>query len=207
MRILIGGTPRGTLKHITVEQYREHCGVLTSWRDGTRPMNALKLGAPWAQDNYAFTGFDEQKWVRYLKRDEGVPGCLFSAAPDVVGEARATLRLFAKWGDFIRRHGYPVALVIQNWLTVDQVPWGDVDAIFVGGDDRYKFSPDADAIVAEANRRGLWTHNGRINSAKRWTYALHQGVKSVDGSGLAVQRRRILEALSVLQHHNQYLFT
>lgn len=54
MKLLIGGTPTGTLRHITPRQYRDQCGMLTSWADGSHPKHAIRLGAAWAMDNYAF---------------------------------------------------------------------------------------------------------------------------------------------------------
>lgn len=41
-------------------------------------------GIPWACDNDGFNGIDEERFLAMLDRVEGVPGCRFITAPDVV---------------------------------------------------------------------------------------------------------------------------
>lgn len=41
-------------------------------------------GIPWACDNDGFNGIDEDRFIQMLDRVEGVPGCKFITAPDVV---------------------------------------------------------------------------------------------------------------------------
>lgn len=141
---------------------------------------------PWAADNDAFTGFDADRFTLMLDRLSGVPGCLWVAAPDVVADARATLTMFNEWADEIRNRGFPVALVLQDGMTVDSVPWGFFDAVFVGGSTEYKLSVDAHQIVREALRRGLRTHMGRVNTRRRIKVAKAWGCASVDGTAVAM---------------------
>ena len=206
MRLLIGGTPTGTLKHISRAEYRAHCGMLVTWRDGAHPRRAVKLGAPWAMDNFAFTGFDAVRFRRSMTNYEGVPGCLFAVAPDVVGDAAATLRQFAAWHDEIKAHGYPIALAIQNGQETLPVPWTDLDAVFIGGTTEFKFSDFVRGLVYEARMRGKWTHMGRVNSVRRWNYAHSLHINSVDGTSLVIAAKNIRYALPVAKNKQRSLW-
>lgn len=63
--------------------------------------------------------------------------------------------------------------------------WEDIEALFIGGDTRFKFSPIIAEIVQTARRRGVWIHMGRVNSVRRLEYACAIGCDSCDGSGMA----------------------
>jgi hypothetical protein len=147
-------------------------------------------GIPWAADNDAFIAFDEAAYRAMLARLAGLRGCLFVAAPDVVeqtpagpvGDAAATLERFGTWSAEVRAAGLPVALVAQDGLERLPVPWADLDALFVGGSTVWKLSAHAARFVAQANRRGKWTHMGRVNSARRLEWAKAIGCRSVDGT-------------------------
>lgn len=175
----------------TLERYRHpNLGRLVTPRHYNNLGGMVAAGWPWAADNDAYNGLDEPAFVRMLLALRGVPGCLFVAAPDVVGDAAATLELFDRWSVSIRAHRLPVALVAQNGLEDLEVPWPMVDALFIGGvpdstGAEWKISPAACRLVKEANRRGLWTHMGRVNTLQRVRYAAGIGCDSADGSGLA----------------------
>ena len=111
--------------------------------------------------------------------------CLFVAAPDVVGDATATLQKFMRWSTVIRAFGYPVALVGQNGLTATATPWRELDALFIGGDTAWKLGPEARNLIGIARGLGKWAHMGRVNSQRRLRYAESVGVQSVDGSGFS----------------------
>ena len=206
MRLLIGGTPTGTLRHITPAEDRAHCGMLVSWRDQAHPRRAVKLGAPWAMDNFAFTNFDETKFRRALAAYEGIPACLFAVAPDVVGNAAATIDLFGQWRGEIKRMGYPIALAIQNGQERLPIPWGELDAVFIGGDTAFKFSNFVRDLVTEARMRGKWTHMGRVNSVRRWNYAHSLHVQSVDGTSVNIAPSNVLLALPVTRNKQRSLW-
>jgi hypothetical protein len=142
-------------------------------------------GTPWAADNDAFHGVDPAAFGAMLDRLAGLPGCLFVACPDVVGDAAATRRRFARWAGAIRRARLPVALVAQDGLERRRVPWAGIDALFVGGSTPWKLSDHAAGLVAQARARGVWTHMGRVNSARRLAWAKAIGCDSADGSGYA----------------------
>jgi hypothetical protein len=112
-----------------------------------------------------------------------VSGCLFATAPDVVGDAAATWERSRDVLPRLRSLGYRAALVLQN--NIGSVDWSSVDAVFVGGDDGFKFSREATDIAQDARRRGVWTHMGRVNSWARWERCAEVGYDSADGTCVA----------------------
>lgn len=143
-------------------------------------------GWTWAADNGCFgSNWDPGRWVDYLERRRGEPGCLFAVVPDVVGDHLATVERWHEWWEIVAELGYRPAFVLQNGCTVASVPWGQCEAVFIGGDDTYKLSDTARTIVTEAKRRGVWVHMGRVNSYRRLRIAADMGCDSVDGTYLA----------------------
>lgn len=143
------------------------------------------VGTVWAADNAAFSGFDDATYRRMLARLEERPDCAWVTAPDVVGDAAATMALWREWAPLLRARGLRPALVAQDGLTVGAVPWRDVGAVFIGGTTRYKLGEAAAQIVGEACRRGLWAHMGRVNSVRRILFAAAIGCRSIDGSAFS----------------------
>lgn len=149
-------------------------------------------------DNGAFTGkFNEKGFYKLLDniREQGDAGkALFAAAPDVVGDWQATLKASEPHLDRIRDAGFPVAIVLQNGATVETVPWDRIDALFVGGNDRFKLGVKEDGktldldgelapIIKEAKKRDVPIHFGRVNSAKRLELTHYGfGGQSADGT-------------------------
>jgi len=114
--------------------------------------------------------------------------CIFATAPDVWGDADATLDLSLPMFEPIRELGYAVALVAQDgleryWANED-IPWLDFDALFIGGSDPWRRSHALVEIVAEAKRQRQWVHMGRVNSLRRMIYAESLGCDSADGTVL-----------------------
>lgn len=124
-------------------------------------------GGVWALDNFCFKNYNPENILFMLKRYQGLKGCLFAVAPDVVQDHDSTLLLFRAWVGTYQALGYPIAFVLQNGVTLDTVPWDSIDAIFIGGDDTFKFLPNTIAIALEAKRRGKWVHFGRVNTEDR----------------------------------------
>lgn len=143
-------------------------------------------GVTWCMDNGCFSDkFDEEKWWAYLERHAHAAGtCLFAVAPDVVGDAVATLDRSLPWMPKIRALGYPVAFVAQDGLEYLEVPWDAFDVLFIGGTTMWKLGPAARTLVREARAQGKWVHMGRVNSERRWMYADAIGVDSCDGTYL-----------------------
>jgi hypothetical protein len=138
---------------------------------------------PWAADNAAFSDFDAGGYERMLRRLQELRPHhgLFITAPDVVGDAEATLGLFDQWVGDVALAG-PVALVAQDGLTPEIVPWIEVDALFVGGTTEWKLSVEAYVLVQEAKRQGKWVHMGRVNTWRRAELAKAWGCDSIDGT-------------------------
>ena len=145
-------------------------------------------GMPWAADNGRFNSpheYSDEKYLAWLvKMEPHRDRCLFATAPDVVGDAAATLEMSAPMLPRIRALGYPVAFVAQDGLESLPVPWDDFDALFIGGTTYWKLSEHVVVLVKEARRRGKHVHMGRVNSLQRTIYAESIGCDSVDGTKL-----------------------
>lgn len=75
MFVLVSGATT-TVQALMVQH--PNLGVLLTPNDGNV---APAPGVVWAADNSAFSGFDDEKFRRFLKRIEGAKGCLWVAAP------------------------------------------------------------------------------------------------------------------------------
>jgi hypothetical protein len=139
----------------------------------------------WAADNGAYAGFDAEPFVAMLERLRAFAGCRWVACPDVVGDAAATLRLFAEWAPRIRELGYRVAWVAQDGATPQTAPWADLDCVFIGGSTAWKLSRESLALCEAAKRRGKWLHVGRVNRQRRTRWAFDAGADSIDGTGFS----------------------
>lgn len=146
-------------------------------------------GRIWAADTGCFSKpheHDDDKYLAWLKKENHRrDACLFATAPDVYGDADATLQVALPMFDRIRGIGYKAALVCQDNLKSENVPWGLFDVFFLGGKDDWRNSEAFRELVKEAVDRGLWVHMGRVNSLKRMRYAKSLGCKSVDGTLVA----------------------
>lgn len=133
------------------------------------------------------TKWDEARWLRWL-RSENLPrpGALFATAPDTVGDAALTIDRFVggAYTHLIRAARYPVALVAQDGMEDLEVPWADLDVLFIGGSTDWKLGEGARAVAAEARARGKWVHVGRVNSSGRYR-AWAPDADSADGSFLS----------------------
>lgn len=182
MRLLVSGATR-TLKRYAGS---DHLGFLLTPRAANSVATIKELGLPWGADNSAYSGFSEGRFTNMLDRIETVPGLLWVAAPDVVEDMEATLRLFDAWQPRLAARGLPVALVAQDGLEDVDVPWVHLDALFIGGSTEWKLSDQARQLCKEAKDRGKLVHVGRVNSKRRLTHLARWGcVDSVDGSGFS----------------------
>jgi hypothetical protein len=146
-------------------------------------------GQPWAADNGCFTqpqAYSDAGYLSWLARMEPYRHrCLFATAPDVVGDAEATLDRSLPMLPRIRDAGYPVALVAQDGLAPGMVPWDDIDALFIGGSTTWKLSEASHDLCVAAKSAGKWLHMGRVNSGRRYELARSFGCDSADGTFLA----------------------
>jgi hypothetical protein len=138
--------------------------------------------------------------------------CLFAVAPDVVGDAAATIARSQYFLPLIWEYTrFPAAFVAQNGQERLPVPWDDFGVLFLGGSaecvpcryvrpvtdfeweqcpgcgrrlTEWKLGAAARELAAEAKARGKRVHMGRVNSRKRFRYAMSIGCDSVDGTHL-----------------------
>lgn len=144
----------------------------------------VEPGVRWAADNGCFNPrtFTFTRWGRWLLRQPRTAD--WATVPDVVGDHDATLRRWHRYAPWVRRIGFAPAFVAQDGCTPEQVP-ADAEALFVGGSTEWKTSNAAHACVIEAQRRGIPTHMGRVNSLRRLRIAAQWGCDSADGTYLA----------------------
>lgn len=148
--------------------------------------NRIPGDREWAADTGCFAQpqlHDDDRYVAWLtERLDNVDRCRFATAPDVVGDAAATLQRSLPMLHRIRAAGYPAALVGQDGMRERDVPWNDIDALFLGGTTEWKLGGEAASLAAAARRRGLWVHMGRVNSLRRLRLAQAMGCHSADGT-------------------------
>lgn len=139
-----------------------------------------------AIDNDCFNlghAFDGASWLAHICRFTSVQDrCLFAVAPDVVGDAAATLERSAPYFDRIRALGFRVAFVAQDGQDTLPVPWDAFDCLFIGGTDAWKLSESAYDLMRQARQRGKWVHAGRVNSLRRLRLMQLAGAQSADGT-------------------------
>lgn len=155
--------------------------ITTPIQRNTRP-----AGVAWCADNGCFgKGYPgDEAWLAWL-RDQAKNSpetCVFAVAPDVVGDAVATLERSAPWLAEIRALGLPAALVAQNGLESLDIPWDTFDVLFIGGTTEWKLGRHARDITRQAKTHSKAVHMGRVNTRRRWRYAEHIGCDSVDGT-------------------------
>ncbi len=144
---------------------------------------------PWAADNGCFArawNFKPDEWLAWLdSKSWARETCLFAVAPDVVGNAPATLKRSQPFFREIATRGFKVAYVLQDGQTVEAIPWDEIDCIFTGGSTEFKGSAVVWQALIEARKRGKWTHNGRVNTWSRLQASRVRRYDSVDGTCLA----------------------
>lgn len=175
MIYLSGGIPRDLPREI---------GLMLTQHKANKP----QPDQMWAADNGCFTqpeAYSDEAYLGWLAKMLPYRAqCLFATAPDVVGDAVLTLKRSLPVLHKIRDAGYPAALIGQDGMTPDDVPWSMVDCIFLGGTTEWKLSESAAALARAAKQRGLWVHMGRVNSTRRMLIAKRMGCDSVDGTAL-----------------------
>jgi hypothetical protein len=138
------------------------------------------------QKNFSWTKYEKMIKVALAQEKREVLGQLhFFTVPDQPFDWAATMKKFKEHASDVKRlrsWGAPVAICIQNGAVVANVPWGEIDVIFIGGNDEYKTGPDAQAITAEAKKLGKGVHMGRVNNLKRMNKGSEWGVDTADGT-------------------------
>lgn len=110
----------------------------------------------WGADNGCFTQpktYSDERFLGWLQdRAPQRDRCLFATAPDVVGDAAATLERSLPMLAKIRELGFPAALVAQDGLESLEIPWSSFDVLFIGGSTEWKRTSargDFDAVFRD----------------------------------------------------------
>jgi hypothetical protein len=150
-------------------KYADHprFGWLLNPRAGASVETIVQSGMLWACDNDCFKQLHRRAYLRMLRRVSGQPRLQWVAAPDVVGDARATLLRFRLWAPVLRHYKLPVAFVAQDGQERLPVPWDEIRCLFIGGSTAWKMSMHAARLIEEAAARYLWVHVGRISTFDR----------------------------------------
>lgn len=166
---------------------RPDLGIMAQPRSGTNLSHRLLRSRPWAADNGCFAArWNVEQWLLWLERlQDWQATCRFAVAPDVLGDAQATVLRATAYLDRMHALGYPVAFVTQDGCRSSLVPWDEIAYLFIGGTTAWKFSPPSLLLVREAQERGVPVHMGRVNTWRRLRACQASGVDSVDGTGLA----------------------
>lgn len=156
----------------------------------------MALGAVWAADNDCFTEYNPERIHRWFKRWQPyAPSCLFFNCPDVIKDATGTLERFVIWKPIIKGLGWRVAFTVQNGMHNYTIPYDEIDALFIGSSDDVKYSDYMRGVIQEAKKRGLWVHNGRVNTISAIRLSAAMGCDSFDGTGYVKDASKVANHL------------
>lgn len=188
-----------------IAEYRDRYGDVI-WQLRTPLTNyARAAGVPYGLDNGCFVDLDLKAWLRLVEQAR-TDRPRWVTLPDIVGDAARTLELFEHF--MPHTEGLPRALVLQDGIERTRIPWNDLAAVFIGGSDQFKFSPQAFAAAKTAKWLGKDVHLGRCNTAARarnWVKL----ADSCDGSGMSMYDHMLIDVLNQIQgeHPQQELLT
>lgn len=182
---------------VTRAMSERRLGCITTPKQG----NPIPEGSFWCADNGKFgKGWPgPEAWLVWLTDTVsryGPDRCVFAVAPDVVGNAQATLQESQPWLQPVRDLNIPVAFVAQDGCSEwGLIPWGEFDVLFLGGSDEFKLGAEGQLVTSWAVDLGVPVHMGRVNSKKRLNLALSWGCSTVDGTYLVFGPRKNLRRL------------
>lgn len=202
MRLLISGATTSLERFATDPAVAPHIGHLWTPATANGLSRVCATGLPWAADNAAFgTQWNTEAFEKaaFFKIPSAPVRPLFLTVPDVVGDSRATLALFHVWHRLLSVTGLPLALVLQDGVESQLLPWELFSWVFVGGSRRYasgvwgkgpftewKESRAAADVIREAQKRGKRVHAGRVNGLRRLRHFYDLEVDTADGSSLSL---------------------
>ena len=184
MILLVSGSTVSVRRFST--RFPKNLGHLLTPNNRNSVSSMLSTGLPWAADNGCFSGFNEEKFKRFIEKIRGSQGCLFVVVPDVIGNMRDTLSSFDRWSEEVRRSDHPIALVGQDGCGTCDVPWDAFGCWFIGGSTAWKLSEESKRLAFDAKDKGKWLHMGRVNSEKRIRTAHSWRCDSVDGTSASM---------------------
>jgi len=158
-------------------------------------------GATHAIDNGAFSGLRLDAWKRLIERNSNHSDHrLFTVVPDIVGNGRRTLEIWHQRHIWPFLNGSPLALVAQDGVEDLDIPWSEMDAIFIGGGDPWKDSAAACDIVKTAKAIGIHVHVGRVNTTSRYERFARISADTCDGSGVAKYSHMLRDLGAAINH-------
>jgi len=179
MLVMVSNSCKGVFHHLATK-YPGHVGHLYS-PDGWRtPRHWL----PYALDNGAWPAYtkgiewDKEAFLKHVQtaiRAHIKP--LWIAVPDVVTERQATLDRWLEYEGRLRMCRIPLAFVVQDGMTKEDVP-ESADLIFVGGSTDWKWG-----TLRKWCQGFDRVHVGRVNTEKQLWICHDYGAESVDGTG------------------------
>lgn len=182
------------------------------WQLRTPLTQYARATVPYGLDNGCFKKFQREIWERLLAEAQS-DRPVFCCLPDIVGDAARTLELFEHFK--AQTEGLPRALVLQDGVERTRIPWDDIAAVFIGGSDRFKTSPEAFAAAKTAAWLGKHIHIGRVNTPERaiawieWAAScdVDDDDITIDGSGISRYDHMLLAVLRAIrgQHPQQKL--
>jgi hypothetical protein len=196
MRLMVSGATTTVEELLADPAVAPYLGAMVTPNTANSLTRVTNWGLPYCADAgcYPVEVFSPSRYMGMVVKLADAPEPpAFVVVPDVVrmtadgpvGDHVETLRSFGRWGRRLEPFDLPLAFVVQDGLAdLDDIPWADIAAVFVGGSDRFKDEMTMD--VARACRdRGKWCHLGRVNGKARLRLALLNDVDSVDGSSLS----------------------
>jgi hypothetical protein len=191
MMILLDNSPA------KIEEYSKRYGYDFGQLRTPLTNYARAKGRKYGVDNGCFSEFDEAAWLRLVAKafaDEDDPP-MFVTLPDIVGDAARTIELFHEFKAKVPQRR---ALVLQDGISSVRIPWSELDAVFIGGSDEFKYSREAIAAAKTAKMLRKIVHLGRVNTAARvrnWLGLADTG----DGSGMCRFDHMLEDVLSVVR--------
>lgn len=166
-----------------IEEFPDHCGIMQTAWTGNNTLDIDRLQKPWVCDNGFFARPDFDRFKTLCCNVAGMRNLEWVAVPDVVGNARATIKSWNLWRPWMEYMRLPLAFVLQDGIRLSECP--PAVAYFIGGSTKFKLSPETALLARQLRDRGAKIHMGRVNTLSRLVYAHSIGCDSVDGSSMA----------------------
>lgn len=190
MLILLDCSPKKIIEYSF--QYKYKFGQLRT------PLTRYRWSErPYGIDNGAYTKFDHRNWIHLINQARMcIPRPFFVTCPDIVGSARRTLELYKHFA--VQLGGLPRALVLQDGIEDLEIPWNNLESVFIGGTDEFKESQISRDCCKTARILGKWVHVGRVNTGERVKF--FAGIAdSIDGSGISRFDARLESVLQAVR--------
>ena len=146
-------------------------------------------------DNGCYGGLNRRSFFSFLSRKKKyISRCKFLSMPDIVGNGRRTLELFNHFSQEERLQDWKNkwALVAQDGMEDLDIDWKLVQALFVGGTNKFKDSQAAYDLCRTSLAMGKHTHVGRVNQWKRYKKFNELGCDTCDGSGVSKYSEKLI---------------